>query len=120
MRTTKWQIPDSGKCEELLAEARRIEAEAAERIATDRRDTLEEMTGRAPWVTAVVAVWGEFEQTTVDGDRVTFLHGPLLADWLAGQPTRLTQERTDELAVAVTALSRSPAAPSPPARSSRR
>ena len=41
MRTTKWQIPDSGKCEELLAEARRIEAEAAERIATDRRDSLE-------------------------------------------------------------------------------
>jgi hypothetical protein len=72
--------------------------------AVDLRDTLDRMTGRAPWVTAVVAVWGEFDQTQVDGDRVTYLKGSLLADWLAGQPTKLGSDRANELAAAVTTL----------------
>lgn len=72
--------------------------------AVDLRDTLHQMTGRAPWVTAVVAIWGEFDQTQVDGDRVTYVKGSLLADWLAGQPTKISSQRATELAGAVTAL----------------
>ena len=72
--------------------------------AVDLRDTLERMTGHAPWVSAVVAVWGEFEQNQIDGDRVTYIKANLLADWLAGQPTTISSERATELGAALTAL----------------
>lgn len=37
------------------------------------------------WVRAVIVFWGEFEQGVVEGDRVTFVHGDQLADWLSRQ-----------------------------------
>ena len=72
--------------------------------AVELRDTLHRMTGQPPWVSAVVAVWGDFEQTEVQGDRVTYVKGSLLADWLAGQPTRISSDRARELGAAITEL----------------
>ena len=65
--------------------------------AVGLRDALATLTGQPPWVTAVVAVWGTFEQGAVDGDRVTILRGELLADWLRAQPKRLSDSRTRQL-----------------------
>jgi hypothetical protein len=74
--------------------------------AADLHDLLAEATGKAPWVKAVVVVWGEFEQELVDGNRVTFVSGARLAAWLRDQPIRLSEERTHALADALRGLAR--------------
>lgn len=56
---------------------------------------------RGLWVSAVVAVWGDFEQAIVEGDRVTYLAGERLVDWLRGQPVRLTDARVADLVTRV-------------------
>lgn len=38
------------------------------------------------WVQAVVVVWANFPQRVVEGDRVSFVHGDELADWLTSRP----------------------------------
>jgi hypothetical protein len=40
------------------------------------------------WVHAVVVLWGAFEQGIVEGDRVTFVHGDRLVEWLRSRPAR--------------------------------
>lgn len=73
--------------------------------AKDLRDALASVTGVAPWVDSVVVIWGEFEQGFVQGDRVTFISGPKLADWLQGQEKmRYSEARSEELAKAVRTL----------------
>jgi len=78
------------------------------RAAVELRDVLEAATGKAPWVTAVVVIWGDFEQEIVDGDRVTFVSGRLLHDWLGRQPPRLSEGRTQQLATAMRELANDP------------
>ena len=56
---------------------------------------IEADTGAAQWVQGVVVVWGDFAQRTVEVDRVAYVHGTVLADWLRAQkPARI------ELAIA--------------------
>jgi hypothetical protein len=74
--------------------------------AVDLRNALEASTGQAPWVTAVVVIWGQFEQERIDGDRVVYVSGARVAEWLAAQPNRLSEHRTQELAAAVRELPR--------------
>jgi hypothetical protein len=73
--------------------------------AVDLRNALEADTGQAPWVTSIVVVWGGFEQGFVQGDRVVYMSGGRVADWLQSQPTRLSELRTSLLADAVGVLS---------------
>ena len=37
------------------------------------------------WVRAVVVIWSEFPQQLAEGDRITFVHGERLAQWLTQQ-----------------------------------
>jgi hypothetical protein len=37
------------------------------------------------WVRAVVVIWSEFPQQLVEGDRIMFVHGKRLAQWLTQQ-----------------------------------
>jgi hypothetical protein len=49
---------------------------------------------------------GQFEQERIDGDRVVYVSGARVAEWLAAQPNRLSEHRTRELAAAVRELPR--------------
>lgn len=59
---------------------------------------------RAPWVQAVVTVWGDVPLETVTFDRVVYLSGQSLADWLRTQPVRLSVERQASIVSALAAL----------------
>lgn len=49
------------------------------------------------WVRAVVVIWSEFPQQLVEGDRITFVHGNRVAEWLATQtaPRPFDAERAE-------------------------
>lgn len=57
--------------------AERVRGQAADVSARLFADT-----GRRTWVTAVVVIWGRFDQGIVEGDRVTYVAGDRLALWL--------------------------------------
>lgn len=69
--------------------------------AAELKREVEAATGYRPWVQAVIVFWGHFPAGVVTVDRVTFVHGRLLADWLAGQPERLTAEQTAAIASSI-------------------
>lgn len=50
------------------------------------------------WVTAAVAIWGDFPQGQAEGDRVTFVAGDQLVEWLRGQRARLSAQQIDQIA----------------------
>lgn len=50
------------------------------------------------WVTAAVAIWGDFPQGQSEGDRVTCVAGHQLVQWLRGQPARLNAQQIDQIA----------------------
>jgi hypothetical protein len=60
---------------------------------TSSRASIAKVMGERPWV-QVVVVWGHFDEQPVNGDRVTFIHGNAIADWLRQQPDRLTPPAT--------------------------
>jgi hypothetical protein len=39
-------------------------------------------TGRRPWVNAVVVVWGHFPEGHIERDKITYINGEKLADWI--------------------------------------
>jgi hypothetical protein len=46
-------------------------------------------TGRREWVHAVVVFWNEFPERLVESDRIVFVHGDRLSDYLQERPARL-------------------------------
>jgi hypothetical protein len=62
---------------------------------------------RRPWVQAVAVVWGEFPRQPHEGDRVAYVNGYDLADWLLRQPERMPRERRRAYCDAISALARS-------------
>jgi hypothetical protein len=75
--------------------------------AAELSEILGTSAGRPPWVNSVVVIWGDFDQQIVDGERVTFVSGRQLNDWLCDQPTRLSEDRARVLANAVRVLAAS-------------
>ena len=70
--------------------ARRAALQINQRIAA---------SGAKPgWVNAVVVFWGDFEQGMVEQDKVTYLHGDKLIEWLRSRPARLNGIEVDKLA----------------------
>jgi len=57
--------------------------------------------GRALAVHAVVVLWSEFPQGTVETSQITFVHGRDLAGWLRSRPAELDRAGIDEIAQAV-------------------
>jgi hypothetical protein len=47
------------------------------------------------WVAAVVVLWTDFPQQLVEGDRMTYVHGDHLVEWLLEQPARLNAKQID-------------------------
>ena len=52
------------------------------------------------WVTPVVVVWGDFTQR-VGGNKITFVQGDALAQWLRDQPAQIAPGRVEQIAEAV-------------------
>jgi hypothetical protein len=57
-----------------------------------------------PWVQAVVVVWGDFPQRRYEENRVIYMHGDELVEWLIGQPRRLNDDVRREFANVLHAL----------------
>ena len=69
--------------------------------AAKLKGEIEQLTGERVWVQSVVVIWGAFDAQPVDGDRVTFIHGEALADWLRAQPARLLPPAQQQIATAL-------------------
>lgn len=54
--------------------------------------------GPAPWVTGVVVLWADFPQGCTEGDRMTYVHGDQLLDWLRAKPVVLSTAAVGRIA----------------------
>ena len=61
-------------------------------------------TGRGPEVHPVVVLWCEFPQAIAESDRIAFVRGRDLIDWISHRPQRLDASGRAEVAVAVRAI----------------
>jgi hypothetical protein len=62
--------------------------------------------GQRCWVSAVVVFWGEFPQGIVEADRITYVHGSRLLDWLGSRPSPRWPVPVDQVAAAVLEMKR--------------
>lgn len=69
--------------------------------AIELRESLRAHVRECPYVQAVVVVWGEFEQRLHQEERVVYVSGDRLAEWLATSDSRLSEGRTAALASAM-------------------
>jgi hypothetical protein len=83
---------DSGAARELMLLRRHVLGAAA-----NLRDEIQDVTGQAAWVQAVVVVWSEFPVGSIQDGRCVFISGPRLADWLRRRPGQLSDVRADEI-----------------------
>jgi hypothetical protein len=65
---------------------------------------LQESGGWGVWVQVVVVVWSSFPQRVVAGDRVVFVHGNELVQWLRSRPAVHGRERVDALTCSLDTL----------------
>ncbi len=56
-------------------------------------DALAAEAGRCPWVQAVVAVWGDAPAEAQEKERVVYVNGSGLVDWLEGRPAAIDAKR---------------------------
>ncbi|HEY1689740.1 MAG TPA: hypothetical protein VGF95_12855 [Solirubrobacteraceae bacterium] len=61
-------------------------------------------TGRGPVVQPVVVLWCEFPQAVAESDRIAFVRGKDLLDWVSHKPQRLDALGRAEVAQAVAAI----------------
>jgi len=71
------QFDDPDEVYKYTSLAARVRGQAA---AVSERTRAE--TGRRPWVTGVVVIWGLFEQGVVEHEKVTYIGGDRLHEWL--------------------------------------
>jgi hypothetical protein len=69
-------------------------------------NALRQHLGTAPWIQAVVVVWGDFPQTLHRGDRVVYVAGDNLLQWLESLQPTLTVARVTALASEIDELPR--------------
>jgi Nuclease-related domain len=73
--------------------------------ALDLRQALTRSFTHKLWVQAVVVIWSEFEQRCVEDNRVVYVHGSELLDWLRSQPGRLSADDCRALSEALRRIS---------------
>jgi hypothetical protein len=81
---------------DLARKARRDSAAVNAEI--ERRSEL------STWVSAVVVLWSDFPQGVVEADRVAYVHGSQLRDWLLARPHRLDPDSEARVAGALAGL----------------
>lgn len=55
----------------------------------------------SPWVSGVVVLWMEFPQKVAEGNRMAYLHGDHLVEWLLARPAKLNAVQIDQIAAAL-------------------
>jgi hypothetical protein len=85
--------------------------------AAELSGEIQRRAGQRTWVDAVVVFWSEFPQGVVEANRLTYVHGSQLRDWLAARPARLEPAVLNKIAAAVTALKHDGETARPEARS---
>jgi nuclease-like protein len=68
---------------------------------------LERVTQVRPWVQSVVVIWGDFPQRQVETDRVVYVGGSELTNWLREQKPKLSNDRVLRLANGLNELAQS-------------
>jgi Nuclease-related domain len=56
------------------------------------KDAIAAEAGRCPFVQAVVTVWGDFPPEPQEKERVVYLHGARLVDWLEARPVAIDDD----------------------------
>jgi hypothetical protein len=79
-------------------------AATSRRNAYQLKTELERRTGIRTWVQAAVVFWNEFEQKEVEQERVSFLHGGVMTEWLNSRPRKLDPNTVQRLAAELTVL----------------
>jgi hypothetical protein len=62
---------------------------------------LRQRCGVKAWVNAVVVLWAEFPAKVVAADRMSYVHGGHLVEWLEAQPARLNSNQIAQIAAAL-------------------
>lgn len=76
---------DTYVCEGLGVTLRGAAAELSEDIYR--------ATGTKTYVRAIVAIWSRVREPIVEGDRVAFLHGSRVGEWIKGHPSSLRADQ---------------------------
>jgi len=96
---SKWFAREARVADDALSSGRIRERGVAHRSRAYRLNAaLTREIGGAPWVQAVVAVWGDFPQGVVEEQKVVYLDAARLVDWLQTRPPSLTVERVERIA----------------------
>ena len=66
-------------------------------LGVRQKDAIERLTGVRTWVQSVVVIWAPFEQQVVECDRVVYVHGDCLAEWLKARPRHLPISTVDRI-----------------------
>ena len=88
-------------------------ARSARRQGWDLNRLLKQRCNLSPWVSAVVVVWAEFPQRAVAANKMSYVHGDHLVDWLSHQPARLSAAQVAQIAAALQPGQRRRSADSP-------
>ena len=64
-------------------------------LGVRQKEALESLTGVRTWVQSVVVIWAPFDQHLVESDRVVYVHGEHLVDWLRSRGHRLPSDRVN-------------------------
>lgn len=96
---SKWFGREARVADDALSSGRIRERGIAHRSRAYRlNEALAREIGSAPWVQAVVAVWGDFPQGVLEEQKVVYLDAARLVDWLQARPPSLTAERVERIA----------------------
>jgi hypothetical protein len=68
------------------------------------RGEIERRCGLRQWVNAIVIFWSDFPQGIVEADRITYVYGSKLRDWLLAHPETLDSDRLARIAGALAGL----------------
>jgi hypothetical protein len=90
--------------DDLVSRGRRTSGGQFRAAAAALAEVLAQSLGKRPWVQALVVVWGDFPQRQCENDRVAYVHGGSLLQWLQAQPQTLSDAERAALTAAVRKL----------------
>ena len=76
-------------------------AQQARRQGAELNRVLRQRSGLSPWVSAVVVLWADFPAGAVAGNRMSYVHGDHLVEWLSGQRACLNADQVAHIASAL-------------------
>ena len=65
----------------------------ARKSAAEIHDEIERQEGRGPWVKAVIVLWGDFPDGLVEADKIVYVRGDRLVEWLRSLKPELSPGR---------------------------